>query len=213
MRSTPRSEEITLSRVTGTNPPEGQHNWHPDQAQQYPPAYHTPPTPLPPGGGFYSNPTPPPPPRKPPAAWIAAVIAVVVIGVVVAIGVTVSDSDREPTNGIGTPAPYDALPNQQASPTTGKDSAGQRACDAVKKANAGNITTHDPAAMAAIAIDGKQSTNPFVRADATTLGETASAAVAAKGTDDEPWAGIRLGTAALELETTCIQQWYYPRPS
>lgn len=167
-------------------------------------------TPLPPtpdaSGQFYLRQMAPPRRRR----WLIPALiagALAVLGLGLALGATVfGGKDTPPVAATSTPSTPPGTP-------AAKDSAGQRACDAVKAANAGpNAFAPDPVAMAALAIDGGQSTNPFVRGAAAKVTEAARAAVAAKGTDDVGVRGIQLGTAALELETTCIQQWYYPKP-
>jgi hypothetical protein len=208
MRSTPRSNPITVSGVTGTVPPHGPHN----------PPVEDPANTSHPQGAFYLNQmqSPPPPPKRWPGWKIALLVAALCSPVLVlAVIATAAESRPEPAarqTGIGSPAPYDALPGQQAPTSAGsKDSSGAKACAAVRVSNNGpSPFDQEPAAMAAIAVDGKLSTNPFIRGAAEKLAQAAKEAVAARGTDDEPIQGIKMGTAALNLETTCIEQWYYP---
>lgn len=171
---------------------------------------------------FYLNQiaAPPPPPKRWPGWKIALLVgALVSPAIIFALVLSATDSwpgaDPSPTStGIGTPAPYDALPGQQAPTSAGsKDSAGARACAAVRASNDGpSPFNQEPAAMAAIAVDGKNSSNPFIRSSAEKLAEVARAAVDARGTDEAPMSGIKMGTAALSLETACIEQGYYPKP-
>lgn len=167
--------------------------------------------------GWYLN--PPTPPTPPPTRWPGWKIALLVAGLlspllIFAVIMTAIEDDpaETPTSGIGSPAPYDALPNQQAPTSAGSsDKSGAKACAAVKASNDGpSPFSQEPAAMAAIAVDGKLSINPFIRASSEELAAAARAAVAARGTGDEPIHGIKMGTAALNLETTCIEQRYYP---
>lgn len=205
MRSTPRHETITLGSVTGTVPPSGQHNppvedtntWHPQ-------------------GAFYLNqmaapPIPPHQLRRPWPTWVVALIGLASVGVVVTLGLlgAAVKGDGRPAAGVGIPTSSSA---NSPTPTGSKDSAGTTACAAVRASNNGpNAFSQPPAAMAAIAVDGMHSPNPFIRSAAEQLRDAARAAVDANGTD--PMSGIKMGTAALNLETTCIEQWYYPRPS
>ena|SRR5687767_14499357 len=206
MLSTPRHPSITVSGVTGTVPPNDQHGQHNPPVEN--PATQWRPQ-------AYLNPIAPPIAphllRKPWPSWVIAVIGLVSVGLLGVFAFTAAalKDDPEPTPGIGTPAPYDALPGQQA-PTSPKDSFGAKACTAVRAVNDGpNPFGQEPAAMAAIAVDGMNSSNPFIAASAVELRDAARAAVDAKGTD--PMSGVKMGTAALNLETTCIEQRYYPR--
>lgn len=211
MRSTPRHSAITVSGVTGTNPPYGQHDPY---SQPHDPTggWQTP-------DGFYLNQMAPPPP--PPRRWSGWLVALIAVGSLLALGLgvgaitTLTRSDTTPAAGTA-PAATTAAPT--TAPTTAparpNDPPGLRACDAVKAANAGpNTFAPEPAAMAAIAADGRQSTNTWVASAARSLGTTAELAAAAKGDSDEAMWGLKLGTAALELETECIRNGYYPRPS
>lgn len=208
MRSTARNPSITVSGVTGTVPPDDQHG------QQHPPV-ENPATQWHPQGATYLNPIAAPIAphqlRRPWPPWVVALVGLAsigLLGVFAFVGAALKD---QPTPaGIGSPAPYDALPGQQAPISTGpKDSFGAKACTAVRAVNDGpSPFSQEPAAMAAIAVDGMNSSNPFIAASAVELRDAARAAVDAKGTD--PMSGLKMGTAALNLETTCIEQRYYP---
>lgn len=143
-----------------------------------------------------------------PRRWLIPVLivgALVLLAAGVGLGLAVRGSD-EPLRSAAAGTPT-------AAPASPKDTSGQKACDAIKKTNVngGSLTT-EPAVLAGVAVDGRNSTNPFVKGAAEELAVAAKAAVAARGTDDAVMRTIELGTAALNFETTCIQQWYYPRP-
>jgi hypothetical protein len=125
---------------------------------------------------------------------------------------TACDSGTDPTA-----APSAAGPTTAATPSpTWKppaDPAGVRACDAVKKANAANAFEPEVAALQGAGEAGKGSTNNSVRISSGLLASAAQLAVAANGQSDEPVMKIRLGTAALNLETACMTAGYYPKPS
>lgn len=92
------------------------------------------------------------------------------------------------------------------------DSAGVRACEAVKKANAAGAFDPDVTALQAAGDAGKSSSNDSVRISSGLLAGAAQIAAAAKGQSDESVTKIRLGTAALDLETACTRAGYYPKP-
>lgn len=100
MRSTPRNNSITISGVTGINPPNGQHDpsnqWHHDPAQQYPPGYHTPPTPLPHDYPGYPTSAPPVSPYPQPGYYQQQYVPVVPMVPMVAM------PPRPPTSGLAT---------------------------------------------------------------------------------------------------------------
>lgn len=95
----------------------------------------------------------------------------------------------------------------RAAPT---DPAGQRACDAARKA--GVDVSLDPAAALAIEVDAKQSTDLSIRISGALLGDAARIAVAAQGARDETTRKIELGTAAIKLVTACTTAGYYRAP-
>lgn len=109
----------------------------------------------------------------------------------------------QPTTKVATPSPTWEPP---------ADPAGVRACDAVKKANAGGAFDPDVAALQAAGDAGQSSSNDSVRISSGLLAATAKIAAAAKGQSDEAVTKIRLGTAALDLETACTRAGYYPKP-
>src|SRR5687768_8442803 len=71
MRSTPRNEPITVSGVTGTNPPYGQHDPYSQQQQN-------------PSGGWYAAPANPPPP-PPRTGMSTSAILLIVFGSIAAL--------------------------------------------------------------------------------------------------------------------------------
>lgn len=116
MLSTPRREPITLSAVTGTNPPHGQHD-------PYSPAQ-----PDPTGGwqqppGFYLNQMAPPPQPRRWSGWLIALIAlgsILTLGLGVGVITTLANSGSTPTAASSTPTPTadtDGM-GQPAAPTT-----------------------------------------------------------------------------------------------
>ena len=214
MLSTPRHETITLSGVTGTVPPNGPHN--------YPQG-----TPQDPTGGWqqpaaYLNPIAPPvPPHLQRRAWppwvapLLGIVAVGLLGVFAFIGAALKD-EPEPAAGIGTPAPYDALPGQQAATsaqtsasTVGKpgDSNGRRACEAIRTAL--NSGTTDPATLAGAATVGIYSSNTSIRLASTLLADRARLAVAARGASDEQDLRADVVESARALEQACTTNGYY----
>lgn len=99
-----------------------------------------------------------------------------------------------------------ATPSPTWSPPA--DPAGVRACDAIKKANASNAFDQDLTKAAAIAADGFQSSNTGVKVNAQLL----DIAVRGAQAGSDPLAKIKLGTAAINLETACTTAGYYPKP-
>lgn len=107
MRSTPRDNPITVSGVTGTNPPYGQHDPYSQQD---------------PSSGWYTQPAPPPPPQRPKGMSTGAILAIVfgsiaALCVLASIGVALmpapDDKPAAADGNPGTPAPYDT-----SAPTT-----------------------------------------------------------------------------------------------
>jgi hypothetical protein len=102
-------------------------SYPPDPANSGYASWHTPATPLPPtptpdtSGQFYLNRMNPPPP--PPARWpgwkiallVGALVAplIIVAGVVASLAPSPTEESPAAGAGIGTPAPYDALPGQE----------------------------------------------------------------------------------------------------
>ncbi len=210
MLSTPRHETITLSGVTGTVPPNGPHNYPQGTPQDSTGGWHQP--------AAYLNPVAPPvPPHLQRRAWppwvapLLGIAAVALLGVFAFIGAALKDEpEPAPTAGIGTSAPYDALPGQQAPTSTAAgpaDSSGRRACEKVRTALDSGTT--DPATLAGATVDGKYSTNNSIRIASELLADYARLAVAARGAPDEKSRVDDVVGSARALEQACTTNGYY----
>lgn len=124
MRSTPRENPITVSGVTGTNQPYGQHDPYspaqphdPSGGWQQPPAY-------------YTQPIQAPPPRRGMSTGaiigiVVAIVAVLCVGAAVAFTLVPPPKEKPlaADGNAGTPAPYDTSQPDAGTPTSTPASA------------------------------------------------------------------------------------------
>jgi hypothetical protein len=105
--------------------------------------------------------------------------------------------------------PTAASPTPQPSWSLPADPAGVQACDAIKKLNAVNPFKIGADRALAVADDGSRSSKWAVSSVAEDL-RVAAATLKRSGTPTDPAMNLAVGTAAMNLETACIKNGYYP---